>query len=195
MLKNPKDRRVRRTRKLLKESLLNLMQEKEFSQISVTDVTEGADMNRATFYLHYTSTTQLLQSVEDELLEEAKELMDAHVQETADKRTVRPILEPVLDFVVEHREVCIILFRNDQVSRFTEHLLELIQYNGVELVAGWLHTEDEQQISYLLEFVTCGLIGLVRVWFQKNMQEPKEKLLATAEQLVNGAMFHLAPTV
>ncbi len=193
MLKNPKDRRVRRTRKLLKESLLSLMQEKEFGAISVAEVTEGADMNRATFYLHYNSTTQLLQSVEDDLLEEARALMDAHIRETEDGRTVRPMLEPLLDFVVEHREVCTILFRNDQVSRFTERLLELIQQNGVTLVAGWLHTGDEEQIRYLLEFVTCGIIGLVRVWFQKDMEAPREQLLTTAEQLVNGAMFHFVP--
>ena len=46
MLKNPEDRRARRSRKLLKESLLALMKEKSFSEISVRDVAEGADMNQ-----------------------------------------------------------------------------------------------------------------------------------------------------
>lgn len=56
MLKNPEDRRARRTRRLLKESLLELMEQKHFSEISVRDVTDNADMNRTTFYLHYTDT-------------------------------------------------------------------------------------------------------------------------------------------
>ena len=62
MLKNTEDRRAKRTRRLLKESLLELMQEKPFSQISVRDVTERADVNRTTFYLHYTDTARLLQT-------------------------------------------------------------------------------------------------------------------------------------
>ena len=74
MLKNPEDRRARRTRRLLKESLLELMEQKHFSEISVRDVTDNADMNRTTFYLHYTDTTQLLQSMEEDLLAEVQRL-------------------------------------------------------------------------------------------------------------------------
>ena len=48
MQKNPEDRRARRSRKMLKESLLELMKKKPFSDISVRDVTDGADMNRVT---------------------------------------------------------------------------------------------------------------------------------------------------
>ena len=54
------DRRVRRTQKLLKDSLVTLMQEKEFKNISVKDITDRADLNRGTFYLHYTDTYHLL---------------------------------------------------------------------------------------------------------------------------------------
>ena len=70
MLKNPEDRRARRSKKLLKQSLLELMKQKSFSEISVRDIAEEADMNRGTFYLHYSGTAELLKSVEEELLEE-----------------------------------------------------------------------------------------------------------------------------
>ena len=122
MLKNPEDRRARRTRRLLKESLLELMEQKHFSEISVRDVTDNADMNRTTFYLHYTDTTQLLQSMEEDLLAEAQVLVDAHIQETVADGTLRPVFEPILDFVVEHREVCTILFENNDVTQVADHL-------------------------------------------------------------------------
>ncbi len=73
MLKNPEDRRARRTRRLLRESLLELLEEKRFGEISIRDVTDRADVNRTTFYLHYTDTAQLLRSVEEELLLELLE--------------------------------------------------------------------------------------------------------------------------
>ena len=43
MQESKQDRRIRRTRRLLKESLIQLMQEKEFMNISVREVTERAD--------------------------------------------------------------------------------------------------------------------------------------------------------
>ena len=185
MLKNPEDRRARRTRRLLKESLLELMEQKHFSEISVRDVTDNADMNRTTFYLHYTDTTQLLQSMEEDLL------VDAHIQETVAAGTLRPVFEPILDFVVEHREVCTILFENNEVSQFAEHLQQLIHRNGTEVIRAWFQPMDDQQLSYLLRFITYGLIGLIREWFQKNMDLPKEELLVTAEFLVDGATSRL----
>lgn len=191
MLKNPDDRRARRTRKLLKESLLNLMSKKRFSDISVSDVTEGADMNRATFYLHYANTQQLLQSVEKDLLAQAQELLDAHMQETIEGGSIRPVLEPILDFVVEERKLCTMLFENDRDSQFTEHLLQLIQHNGAEIVEARFYAQDKQRLSYLLGFVTCGLMGMIRTWFQGGMELPKEELLTAAEQMVDGAVIHL----
>ena len=170
MLKNPEDRRVRRTRRLLKESLLELMREKNFSQITARDVTDNADMNRSTFYLHYPDTTALLQSAEADLLAETQSLVDEYIQGSAADRSIRRLFEPVLDFVVEHREICTMLFENDEASQFTEHLQKLIQRNGAGLVRVWFQPKDEQQVSYLLGFVTYGLITLT-----------------TAELLVDGA--------
>ena len=134
MLKNPEDRRARRTRRLLKESLLELMEQKHFSEISVRDVTDNADMNRTTFYLHYTDTTQLLQSMEEDLLTEAQMLVNAHIQETVADGSLRPVFEPILDFVVEHREVCAILFENNEVSQFAAHLQQLIRHGLVKVI-------------------------------------------------------------
>ncbi|MDY3281523.1 TetR/AcrR family transcriptional regulator [Dysosmobacter sp.] len=191
MLKNTEDRRARRTRRLLKESLLELMQEKPFSQISVRDVTERADVNRTTFYLHYTDTARLLQSVEEDLLSDARTLIDAHLQETVAEHTLRPVFEPILDFTVAHRTVCTVLFENNEASQFTGHLQRLFQRSGGEIVQAWFRPRDDRQLSYLLEFVACGLIGLIAEWFRRGMDLPREELLDAAECLADGAAGRL----
>ncbi len=191
MLKNPEDRRARRTRKLLKESLLELMREKQFSDISVRDVTDRADVNRTTFYLHYTDTAQLLQSAEEDLLAQAQELIDAHIHETVADGTMRPVFEPVLDFVVAHRELCAMLIENNKASRFIEHLQQMIQHSGAEVVRARYPAADDRMLSYLLEFITYGLIGLLMEWFHDSMALPKQSLLQTAELLVDGATARL----
>ena len=58
-----RDPRIRRTRQALQGALRNLMQTKSFEEISVHDITALADVNRATFYDHYTDKFALLDAM------------------------------------------------------------------------------------------------------------------------------------
>ena len=187
MLKNPEDRRARRSRKLLKESLLELMKRKTFAEISVRDVTDAADMNRGTFYLHYSGTLDLLQSLEDDLLSELQALVDAHMQETVAVGSVTPVFEPVLDFLAEHRETCTILFSSSEASGFFQSLQQLVHKNGAPLVMTWFHPKDSRQTAYFLNFLAWGFIGLLAEWFENDMTLPKLELLSSAQRMADGA--------
>lgn len=54
------DRRIVRTRRRLSEALLELMREEPFEAITIQNITDRADLNRATFYLHYSTKEELL---------------------------------------------------------------------------------------------------------------------------------------
>ncbi len=54
------DRRVRRTRKLLKDALIELTLEKGYDAITVQDILDKADVGRSTFYTHFNSKDDLL---------------------------------------------------------------------------------------------------------------------------------------
>lgn len=193
MLKNPEDRRARRSRKLLKESLLELMKRKTFADISVRDVTDAADMNRATFYLHYSGTAELLHSVEEDLLKELQTLVDAHMQETVAIGSVAPVFEPVLDFAIEHRETCAVLFASSEASGFFQSIQQLVQENGAPLVRTWFRPADPRLTDYLLNFLAWGFIGLLSEWFEKGMALPKAELLSAAQRMTDGAAAALFP--
>ena len=62
-MENPreeKDRRIRRTRKSLRDALMALILEKEFDAITIQEIADRADVNRATFYLHFKDKQDLL---------------------------------------------------------------------------------------------------------------------------------------
>ena len=52
-MQQQEDKRIRRTKKLLRQALTRLMQQKDFQSITVTDVVREADINRGTVYAHY----------------------------------------------------------------------------------------------------------------------------------------------
>ena len=64
------DRRKQRTRRMLRDALLALIVEKGYDDLSVQDITDKADLRRATFYLHYTDKDQLLTAVLKEIFDE-----------------------------------------------------------------------------------------------------------------------------
>ncbi len=64
------DRRVKYTKAALEEALLDLMAEKPIEKISVKELCEKADVNRSTFYAHYGSPQELLDSITGALINE-----------------------------------------------------------------------------------------------------------------------------
>jgi len=56
---NEADPRVKRTRKLLQEALLELLAEKSFDAITVQDIADRSTINRATFYAHFADKYEL----------------------------------------------------------------------------------------------------------------------------------------
>ena len=181
------DRRVRRSRKMLKQGLLELMKSRRFSEISVRDITDLMDMNRGTFYLHYTGTADLLKSIEDDMEAEIQSVVDTHIVEAEQKNTLRPVFEPILDFIVEHRETCESLFHNNEASSFFERLEAMCRKNGREIVRLRYPSVAEARMPYLLSSVTYGLMGVLKTWFEQGMDLPKVEILQMAERLLDGA--------
>ena len=79
MTQNLEDLRVRRTRKLLQKAMLEAASEKGFTHVTVSDITERAMVNRATFYRHYEDKYDLLAHY----LEELSALIDSEEEETS----------------------------------------------------------------------------------------------------------------
>ena len=64
------DRRVRKTKSQLRAGLAQLMREKSIREITVKELVDKVDINRSTFYLHYSDIPGMLKEIEDEILEE-----------------------------------------------------------------------------------------------------------------------------
>lgn len=72
--KRKTDRRTLYTCKAIKESVLSLLSEKDFYQITITDICRNAEISRCTFYLHYDNISQVVDELIDDVLSQAKPL-------------------------------------------------------------------------------------------------------------------------
>ena len=71
------DKRVIRTKKAIKAALFRIMEEKDISSISISELTQEANINRRTFYTHYRNITDILDEIEGDLVEALRKLIQS----------------------------------------------------------------------------------------------------------------------
>ena len=74
--KRKTDRRTLYTRKVIKQAVLDLLSEKDYFQITVTDICKRAELSRGTFYLHYENISQIVDELIEEVLEQTAPLYE-----------------------------------------------------------------------------------------------------------------------
>jgi AcrR family transcriptional regulator len=99
------DPRAKRTRKLLQQSFLELLQKKGFASITIQDITEQATVNRATFYAHYTDKYMLLDST---FRQQIREMIASKLPPSSGGgiQDVRILIELVLRYLDEFYRHC-----------------------------------------------------------------------------------------
>ena len=164
------NQRTRLTKRLLRESLLGLLEEKPVERITVKELCERAELNRSTFYAYYQDVVQLY-------YEMGNELVDALLDYVRDMGADRVQTEPMLAYIKERREMFALLIYNGQFMdmnaplqrRVFEETIRDIWPAGAEMsVAG-------PEWKYILQYMFMGGSGLIHRWVRDGCDmEPAE---------------------
>lgn len=164
------DRKTRYTRKALRDSLMELMKEKPFSKITIKELCENADINRTTFYIHYTDQLDLLRHIEDETLSWAKETVHSIMEHNASREMIG-YLESVFQFFLDNKELSILMGLQGEQS--FQRLLFTTIYEQCNIAPSSNKSPAAREL-YII-FIINGTIGLIQHWIQSGFQQsPKE---------------------
>ncbi|HEX6779798.1 MAG TPA: TetR/AcrR family transcriptional regulator [Ktedonobacterales bacterium] len=99
------DPRVKRTRQLLQQAFLGLLQEKGFSHISIQDITERATVNRGTFYAHFADKLALMDSI---VRDQFHQVIASKLPAKAgwDKRSLGLLIQAAEEYIEEMHAHC-----------------------------------------------------------------------------------------
>uniref|UniRef100_UPI0040564F49 TetR/AcrR family transcriptional regulator n=1 Tax=Agathobacter sp. TaxID=2021311 RepID=UPI0040564F49 len=170
---NHKDnRRVKITKKVFQESLLELLQTQSIHEISIRTLCEKADLNRSTFYKYYGSQYDLLKEMEDELLSQIEKVFS----ENNPISTYKEQITQLLVFSLEHEQLCKFLFNANIDPDFPKRLLSLpaIDY-ALEQAAG-LKKADPNQTLYRQDFYFYGGYQVIKRWINNENRESPEQM-------------------
>lgn len=177
------DRRVRKTKKQLRECLTRLLKEKKVQDITVRELTDMADLNRGTFYLHYRDVFDLLEKTENELLDEFNSLMYRHNAQELTSNLAEIFVE-IFHLVKDNADLVFILLGENGDLNFVNRLKSLVREKCLQHWMELFRGEDPAMFEAYYSFIVSGCVGLVQFWLQTGLKESPEELGGLAERFI-----------
>ena len=159
------DRRTKYTKKVIRETFIDLLSEKDISKVTVSEICKIADINRATFYRYYLDVFDLLKKMEEDFVEEVK---DAYTKDDNYEQSLSYYAIALLTICYENQKLAKILFTSTGKPYFLNSILEEC-YEKCKL--RWIKAVpdiDEDDIEYATVFIfngACLYIIIIFIFF------------------------------
>ena len=192
------DERVIKTKKLIKTALSELIQEKGFDHVSITDLTQRANINRGTFYLHYQDKYDLLEKFENEVLDDINTNAENFIKSIKDidflgediSNEIKPFINKIFTYIKENYIIMKVILGPKSDMRFQNKIKKALNILLTE--KGWDNYFDSQNTfvskNYFISYLVSAHIGVIRQWIDSGMNESAENM---AEMI--SKMFFLGP--
>lgn len=152
------DLRVQRTKKLIRNAFVELLEEKELNKITINAITTKAEINRVTFYLHYKDINDLIDSMLNELIAELeKVLLDKLDREykTGDELTSLILL---LEHIAENSRIYKVLLVTKNIPYFTPRLMDILS-------ALIINNTEKKSIKDPEDFLKMNIPSDIAAWY------------------------------
>lgn len=170
-------RRVRMTKRLLKDALVELLEKKSLAEVKVTEVCELADVNRSTFYSYYNDVFELLGEIEIDFIDQIPGSSKGAKIEN-DKDSLYRFTE-FFEYVKQHaRDFNVLLLRADNAI-FCRMMLDKIfsQYSPTNSS----RIQGKDRYGYI--FAMNGVLGIMREWIADDFPMSTEEFASFALNL------------
>ena len=167
------DRRVRKTKKSLRDSLFTLLREKNISQIIVTELTKLADVNRSTFYLYYTDVYDMMDKIQTEIYQVMTETVVNCVSSFNSAEDFEKYCAAFLTFCKENYALCRFVTRNDCKNQLADKIKADIRSVIPDSVNFFSKTDPRY---YLTSFALSAIISVTLEWMNDGMRIPPEDM-------------------
>ena len=148
------DKRIRRTKKLLRQALTRLMKEKDFGSITVTDVVREADM-----IADFRSMIAGLRPGGPEALQQ--------------------VLSRAVDYLEENREIVIVLVQGSGGKGLSQKLIGVLEEYRLDVIQ-YRSVED----GYVSRFLATGVVGMLEKWITEPQPIPKNEMITLMSKII-----------
>ena len=166
------DLRVIKTRSNIRKEFLSLLQQYEFRAITVSMIIERCQINRSTFYLHYTDIYDLLEKTEQRLLQQLMDAVNENWTLPETPKNFFAFLEQTFNILSENAQLCSALIGPNGDIAFLRNIEKMIRDKGLQTLRSFAPKElREQDLQYAISFALAGCVGLVEHWLKNGCPE------------------------
>ncbi len=158
------DRRIQKTKAAISAALITLLKKKEFTQITINDIAEEANINRGTIYFHYEDKYDLLNKVMEQKLKELKTVCSP-ITSSTNVVEMASYLTSVYEFFDANYEFFVLMLNNGATGHFHERFKTFVMEEFSKIP---ISDNKGMHADFSLQFRVNALVGVVEWWIRED---------------------------
>lgn len=176
------DKRVIRTKKAIKAALFRILEDKDISSITISELTAKANVNRRTFYTHYRNITDILNEIESDLVEALTHLVE-HFDANDFKVSTYNLFIGLNELITVEFDYYFHLVRVDMRGMLVSRLKNVIKSTTDKLLEQICSRRDKD-MTVMSSFIVGGFFNIYLEWHNNPNGMPLEHAAELASDLV-----------
>lgn len=176
------DRRIKYTKMVIKDSFIKFLRQKPISKITVKEICDDADINRATFYAHYLDPYDLLQQIENEIIDDINQYLNVYDFQKSES-VMLEVIEKILEYIGDNAELFDLLLNLNGDIKFQQEIINIIGSQHFPATKAKKTASPEDAI-YTFHFLASGAVGVIQLWLKdgrkKTSRQMAELILSVA---------------
>lgn len=180
-----RDRRIEKTRSSIRDAFIKLITEKDISQITIKELAETADINRKTFYMHYSSVEDILDNIENDLIKRLLAIMDDY-DFSDSKFDIYGLFSSLNGLLNENLDLYKQLVKANSYNLLIVKVKTILKKGLIEKYSE-KYDMDEAVMSLYAEYIASGVMSIYIEWLKTDSQISLEELAKMAGSItLNG---------
>lgn len=179
------DLRVIKTKKSLYEALLELMEEKPFEEIKVSDLCTKAIINRSTFYAHFDDKYTLLADLIKELKESLKKELEKNTNISNSKEYYMAVIELLLNHMEEKKEIyhAIVIQNKHSIA------MDMIYDTLNEDITKRIEKDKKEKLknipsNFISKFYLGAIFNIGTEWIKNTKEYTRDEIMTYLNDLI-----------
>ncbi len=163
-----------RSRHLIKQAFAELLNEKDISKITVTDIVERANISRGTFYAHYLDVYDLYSAIQSNIVEAINEMIDKLGMENI-------ILDPSeaisfgISFLEKNKNYYKLFLTSSHGEKLIQRIITLTEEKFIHVIEATLPAEDVPEHVCHMYYTLGGIRNVLIHWFMNSIDMTSEE--------------------
>ncbi len=157
-----------RSRRMIRESFLELLEEKDISKITITGIVNKADLNRSTFYAHYANIREITKEIENEVIDKMIEILKNFEFKNFFNNPT-PLLLEVSKFLASNEEMYRVLLKVNNAETFLKKLKHEFAKYMLSNTDTSKYLNDSKMVNLRISYFAGGIINLYQDWFNGKL--------------------------